>query len=95
MNIDDFRRRFTESRLYDPIVLEGFSADAYAELSKSEKKRILDACAPLRTGVKRQGAHDRCPLSNEARDAKRYSRRLDLAVHLTRPSSFMSIWQHI
>ena len=32
MNIDDFRRRFTESRLYDPIVLECYLADAYAEL---------------------------------------------------------------
>jgi len=38
---------------------------------------VLDVCAPLRTTTRRQGTHDRVPLSDEARTAKRTCRRFE------------------
>jgi len=38
---------------------------------------VLDVCAPLCTKTRRQGTHDRVPLSDEARIAKRTCRRFE------------------
>jgi hypothetical protein len=57
--------------------MESLSTDAYTELFESEVTRVLDVCAPLRTKTRRQGSHDRVPLSEEACIAKRMCRRLE------------------
>ena len=77
IDLQSFRRGIYTSRLYDADVMESLSTDAYTELFESEVTRVLDVCAPLRTKTRRQGSHDRVPLSEEACIAKRTCRRLE------------------
>jgi len=77
MDLQSFRHAVLTSRLYDHDVLESYSADAYTELFEAEISRVLDICAPLRTGTQRRGKHDRSFQSDEARTAKRTCRRLE------------------
>ena len=60
--------------------MELLSTDAYNDLFKSEVTRVLDNCAQLRTKIRRQGAHDRVPLSEEACTAKRAVGWRDVSV---------------
>ena len=76
MDMAAFRQDILQSRLYDPVTTS-YSADDYADLFATEVTRVLDRHAPLQTRTKRQGAHDGCRLSNEARAAKRTCRRLE------------------
>jgi hypothetical protein len=87
MDLQSFRHAVLTSRLYNPDVLESYTADAYTELFEAETSRVLDICAPLRTGTKRRGKHDRGFLSNEARTAKRICRRLERHFRRTRAPS--------
>jgi len=63
LDLQSFHRAIYTSRLYDD------------ELFESEFTLVLDVDAPLRTKTRRQGKHDRVPLSDEARTAKRTCRR--------------------
>ena len=87
MDLQSFRHAVLTSRLYSPDVLESYTADAYTELFEAEISRVLDICAPLRTGTQRRGKHDRGFLSNEARTAKRTCRRLERHFRRTRTPS--------
>ena len=87
MDLQSFRHAVLTSRLYNSDVLESYSADAYTELFEAEISRVLDICAPLRTGTHRRGKHDRGFPSNEARTAKRTCRRLERHFRRTRAQS--------
>ena len=50
---------------------------SHTKLFESEVTRVFNVCAPLRTKTRRQGSHDRVPLSEEACIAKRTCRRLE------------------
>ena len=51
MDLQSFRHAVLTSRLYNPDVLESYTADAYTELFEAKISRVLDICAPLRTGT--------------------------------------------
>ena len=57
--------------------MELLSTHAYTELFESEATRVLDVCAPLLAKTRRQGPHDRVPVSEEAYTANRMCRRLE------------------
>jgi hypothetical protein len=87
IDLQSFRHGVLDSQLYDPDVLESFSADAYTELFEAEISRVLDTCAPLRMRTQRRGNHDRGFLSIEARTAKRTCRRLERHFRRTKTLS--------
>ena len=61
--MQSFRYSVLNLQLYDPDILESFTADAYTELFEAEISRVLDICAPLRKCTQQKGKHDRSFLS--------------------------------
>ena len=57
--------------------IDDYTVDEYCDLLTSEVSSILEIHAPLRTITTRRGAHDPRWLTDEAKAAKRLSRRLE------------------
>ena len=76
--MQSFRYSVLNLQLYDPDILESFTADAYTELFEAETSRVLDIYAPLRTCTQRRGKHDRGFLSTEVHTTKRTCHRLEI-----------------
>ena len=88
IDLQSFRRGIYTPRLYDADVMESLSTDAYTELFESEVTWVLDVCAPLRTKTRRQGSHNRVPLSK-----RRASPSERAVVGETFPSIRFTVWQ--